>query len=301
MVSTPRVFISVPTDKHLDARQRSLKHAILNGIRNEGLEPQEFLVSGLPFRMAYNFENAREVMERCQGAVILAFARWRNKEKYWNIGNAALPTVWNHYEGALAKALEKETLVVTEEMVPPDGITWTGGGHIILRIPEPAGVEWVQTNEFQPQFRAWVNAVKARKHIFLGYSSKARATANDIIKFLQSIGVTVRDWEVDFHPGGTILDEIRDAARSTLGGIFLLTKDDDLVSGDTQYAAPRDNVIFEAGFFMQSKGRNRVLMIREQEAKMPADVGGSIYISLRDRNDITSIQTKLRDFVENKL
>ena len=81
----------------------------------------------------------------------------------------------------------------------------------------------------------------------------------------------------------------------------MFTKDDDLVSGDTQYAAPRDNVIFEAGYFMQAKSRDRVLMIREQDAKMPADVGGSIYLSLRDRTDITSIHTGLRNFVENRL
>ena len=294
MVAKPRIFISVPTDQNLDARQRSIKHAILDGVRNEGFEPQEFLVSGLALHMAYNFANAREVMDRCQGAIILAFARW-------HYGNAAIPTVWNHYEGALALALQKETLVITEEMVYSDGITWDGGGQIILRIPESIGVKWVQSNQFQLQFHAWVNAVKARKHVFLGYSSKARATANDVSKFLQSIGATVRDWEVDFHPGGTILDEIRDATRTTLGGVFLLTKDDELISGDTQNAAPRDNVIFEAGYFMQAKGRDRVLMIREQEAKMPADVGGSIYLSLKDRTDITPIHTKLRDFVENKL
>jgi hypothetical protein len=294
MVPQPRVFISVPTDQNLDARQRSLKHAILHAVEDEGLEPQEFLVSGLPLRMAYNFANAREVMDRCQGAVVLAFARWRT-------GNAAVPTVWNHYEGALALALQKETLVVTEEIVNSDGITWDGGGQVILRIPGSAEVQWVHSNAFQPHLRAWAQTVKARKHVFLGYSSKARATANDIGKFLQSVGATVRDWEIDFHPGGTILDEISDAARSTLGGIFLLTKDDDLLSGDAQYAAPRDNVIFEAGYFMQAKGRDRVLMIREQDAKMPADVGGSIYLSLKDRTDITPIHTKLRDFVEKKL
>jgi predicted nucleotide-binding protein len=179
-----------------------------------------------------------------------------------------------------------------------DGITWDGGGQIVVRIPKSAGARWVQTNAFQPQFRVWVDAVKKRDHVFLGYSSKARQTANDVLRYLQSIGVTVRDWETHFHAGGTILDEIRDAACSTLGGIFLFTHDDDLVSGDTQHAAPRDNVIFEAGYFMQAKGRDR---IREQEAKIPADVGGSIYLSLQDRSDIRPIQSKLRDFVETRL
>ena len=35
-------------------------------------------------------------------------------------------------------------------------------------------------------------------------------------------------------------------------------------------SVPRDNVIFEMGMFMQAKGRDRVLVFREQGAKMPA-------------------------------
>lgn len=290
----PRIFISVPIDGHLSARQLALKHAILEQIKREGFEPQECFTSGLPLRMAYNFANAREVMDRCQGAAILAFARWKS-------GTGAVPTVWNHYEGAMALTLHKETFVVTEEMVHADGITWSGAGQVIVKIPTRAGVKWLSTSNYESHFRAWADAVKGRKDIFLGYSSKACATAKDISNFLLSIGVTVRDWEIDFHPGGTILDEIREAACTTLGAIFLLTNDDDFVVGDTQYAAPRDNVIFEAGYFMQAKGRDRVLLVREQEAKMPADVGGSIYISMKDRRDITPIHSRLVDFVKNRL
>jgi len=44
-----------------------------------------------------------------------------------------------------------------------------------------------------------------------------------------------------------------------------------------------------------------VLIIREEGAKMPADIGGSIYLPLRDRNDITPIHTKLLDFVTKRL
>jgi hypothetical protein len=36
-------------------------------------------------------------------------------------------------------------------------------------------------------------------------------------------------------------------------------------------------------------------------AKIPADVGGGIYLPLKDRNDITSIQTKLLDFVTKRI
>jgi predicted nucleotide-binding protein len=80
-------------------------------------------------------------------------------------------------------------------------------------------------------------------------------------------------------------------------GIFLFTRDDDLAA--TPFgpeAVPRDNVVFEAGYFIHSKGKERVLVIREEGAKMPADLGGDIYASLPDRDHIGPILESLRRF-----
>jgi predicted nucleotide-binding protein len=113
-----------------------------------------------------------------------------------------------------------------------------------------------------------------------------------------SIGVKVRDWQIDFRLASVILDEIEQAAKSCLGGIFLFTADDDLAKGDESHAAPRDNVVFEAGHFMHAVGRERTLIIREAGTKMPADVGGGIYLPLADRNDSSTIESDLRRFIE---
>lgn len=297
MERAKRVYVSVPRDHHLDERQRVLKHAILDELRSKGLEPQEFQVSGLPLRSPYTFDAVREIMARCHGVLILAFARWRDPSGGEGV---AMPTVWNHFEGAFAVALKKEILVITEKNVSADGITWAGGGQIVLGAPSDAGPEWLETAYPKPQIDAWIDAVKRMDDVFLAYSSKARATANDIEKFLSSRGVSVRDWEIDFAPGATILDELLEASKKCLGAIMLLTRDDEFL-GEESFAAPRDNVIFEMGLFMEAKGRERVLVVREQGAKMPADIGGGIYLPLRDRDDITPIQIKLLDFVEKRI
>jgi len=297
MTRPKRVYSSVPQDHNLDERQRVLKHAILAELRGKGLEPQEFLVSGLPAHMAYSLDALREIMARCHGALILAFARWRDPSGGKGV---AMPTVWNHFEGAFALALKKRILVITERHVSEDGITSTGGGQIVLSAPSDAGPEWLGTAYAKSQIDGWIDAVKGTHDVFLAYSSKARATANDIGKFLSSRGVSIRDWEIDFAPGATILDELLKASKSCLGAIMLLTKDDEFL-GEESFAAPRDNVIFEMGLFMEAKGRERVLVVREQGAKMPADIGGGIFLPLRDRNDITSIQTKLLDFIEKRI
>jgi hypothetical protein len=213
-------------------------------------------------------------MARCHGALIIAFTRWRDPSGGVSL---TLPTVWNHFEGAFALALRKEILIIKEQSVSEDGITWPGGGQIVLSSPSGAGADWLETEYAKTQIDAWIEAVNRMKDVFLAYSSKARATANDIVKFLSSRGVSIHDWEVGFSPGPTILDELTAASRSSLGAIMLLTKDDEFF-GAEGYAAPRDNVIFEMGLFMEAKGRERVLVVREQGAKMPADIGGGIFI-----------------------
>ena len=52
-----------------------------------------------------------------------------------------------------------------------------------------------------------------------------------------------------------------------------------------------------AGFFAHSKGRGRVLIIRETGAKMPADLGGDIYASLEKKMDIRPIKDSIQKFI----
>lgn len=300
MARTPRnkrVYVSVPRDHNLNDSQRKLKHAIYALMSRNGLEPQEFQVSGLPLRYPYTFGAIRDIMSRCHGVLILAFARWRDPT---GAVEQALPTVWNHFEGAFAVALKKETLVITETDVAQDGITWGGGGQLILSAPPQADPAWLDTPYAKPQLEAWMLAVRDMNDVFLAYSSKARATANDINIFLTSKGISVRDWRIDFAPGATIMDELRLAVKNSLGAIMLLTKDDNYM-GEVNFAAPRDNVIFEMGMFMEAKGRESVLVILEDGAKMPADVGGGIYLPLSNRDDISPIQIKILDFIDKRI
>lgn len=300
MSLNPRIFISAPVDASLTPVQLSFKTAILKKVKQAGLEPQEFNVSGLPIRNGWTFQNVENVMQKCQGAIVLAFGRYSHT---MTINNQVIvmPTEYNHYEGALALALDKETLIIKEDFVSPRGIADTAGGSYVVSIPQNAKASWVNSNRFKSQFNAWVKKVEERHHVFFGYSSKAGNTALQITSFLRSMGVKVRDWKTDFKSGGIILDEIEESARKSLGGIFLFTKDDDLLVGDEINAAPRDNVVFEAGYFMHAVGRERTLIIREKGAKMPADVGGAIYLDLRNKKNTASIETALRKFIEDRI
>ena len=300
MIHNPRIYISSPMDKSLDSNQVAIKHAILQILENAGLEPQEFLVSGDPFSMSWGFEAADQVMSRCQGALILAFVRWRLPVSPDEM--ILVPSEYNHYEGALAISHKVPILVITEEGVTNRGIVWVGGGLPITYIPTGMTPDWLKDQLFQKRFRAWCNEIKSRPRVFLGYCSQARATSDAITLYLErTLNVKVRNYAMDFQAGGTILEEIEKASRDCTCGIFLFTKDDPLAGLDQNHAAPRDNVVFEAGYFMHAKGKERVLVIREERAKMPADLGGNIYIHLKDRNDISTIHTQLQKFLQERL
>lgn len=296
-----RIFISVPADNHLGEGQREIVGSVLELISREGFEAQRFLYSGLPASMGWNFQTVDEVMRRCVGAIVFAFPRWVIPDPH-NLDKDPMiaPTEYNHYEGAVANTLGLPTLILAERGITDRGIAWTGGGKPILFKPNDAGREWLNGETFRHRFTLWLDQVKTRHDVFLGYCSKARDTANAVNLFLTKLGVTVLDW-TEFSAGGNILDEIERASSISSAGIFLFTNDDFLEDAQGERAAPRDNVVFEAGYFTQSKGRERVLIIREEGTKMPADIGGNIYLPLPNRREISSIETQLRSFVEKRL
>lgn len=300
MIPKRRIYISSPADVHLSQDQLAIKMAILRAIENEGFEPQEFFNSGIPKMMAWRFEVANQVMSRCQGVAILAFYRWHCTPSNREDKSYDLPSEYNHVEGALAFSHKLPLLVITDRRIRTSGITLRSEGPVVY-WPGDKSSEGINDESFLSQFKGWCTQVKSRPHVFLGYCSNARNTANDIARYMEhELGLIVRDYSMDFRAGGTILEQIEDACRESACGVFLFTNDDQLM-GDEVHAAPRDNVIFEAGYFMHAKGKEQVLVIREEGAKMPADIGGNIYIPLKDRNDISGIHTQLRRFLENRL
>lgn len=129
--------------------------------------------------------------------------------------------------------------------------------------------------------------------VFFGYCSKASATAGIIKQYLESLGLKVIDWVSDFNSGRVILDEIHAAISASKYGVFLFSPDDDPVEENEKQRPPRDNVIFEAGYFMSAHGRDRTIIIVQEGAKVLADYGGHIYISLKNPRDISTIKGQL--------
>jgi hypothetical protein len=289
-----RVFVSATADQNLDDRRKALKAAIVVRLQRSNLAPQAFFEAGIAENLAWNFENVDRVMKRCVGAVVIGFPRWVvSKPAVQLIGE------YNHYEGAVAFGCRIPVLLLAERGVENRGIVWTGAGRTITFMPEDATPTWLDSQDFQRRFDAWMREVENRRDVFLGYCSQNQGTAAMIENRLIRSGATVLNYQMDFRSGRSILSEIEASAARCSCGIFLFAKNDPLLSKDGG-AAPRDNVVFEAGYFMNAKGPDRCMIIREDDAKMPADLGGAIYLQIKN-SDVAAIEKPLERFLEENL
>jgi hypothetical protein len=310
MPITRRIYVSLPADPWLSDNLNRLKWGIVEEIEKLDYTPEIFTnprgKRGLASARSWHPRDADEIARRCTGAAVLGIARWKLQTLDDKPVPVLLPTEFNYYEGALARTLGLPTLVLVQSDVRPRVVFDMNFAGYLGLFDSDADLGWLHSEKFLVPFGYWKDALEKRVDVFLGYCGRSAPIADKVKRFLLSLGAKVLDWEIDFIPGRTILEQIEQAAKRSVGGIFLFTKDDDLSEGTlTAVAAPRDNVVFEAGYFIGVKGKRNVLIVRETGSKMPADLGGDIYASLPDRGSappdqvsIAPIERTLKAFVE---
>lgn len=298
MAVVRRIFISLPADMWLSRAENDLKWAIVERIEKLGYTAEIFFdprpgQTGLSSGEAWTADKADHVMRRCVGAVILGLPRWKFPS---DSGAVHLPTEYNHYEGALAHTLGLPMLVFVQQDVLRRVVFDNTYKGFVGVISSDANRDWFRSDAFRTPFEHWKRELENRRDIFLGYCSTSTQTAIALKRFLKASGRTVLDWRTDFKPARFILSQIEEAAARCSAGIFLFTPADQLAAGGEDKAVPRDNVLFEAGYFINSKGKDRVLIVRQAGAKMPADLGGDIYAFLKSSGSIASITGAVKKF-----
>jgi len=200
------------------------------------------------------------------------------------------PSEFTHIAAAMAVAAKRPILVLKEKAVAERGTLRRAYVHTVVQMPNAVDSEWLTSTEFNEEFNKWLKLVNCHKHVFLGYSSQASTVADRIRKFIvDELHLTVFDWR-DFQPSGTIWDSIEKGERLTDCGVFLFMADDQLSRGKKKQLAPRDNVVYEAGYFA---GANTTRRSFGRSAKIPTDLGGVLYLELADRTNFSPIAAKL--------
>jgi predicted nucleotide-binding protein len=128
-----------------------------------------------------------------------------------------------------------------------------------------------QRNELLPQRNP-------RSVLFLGSSKEALPVVRAIQDAFQHDDFLVRPWTTPgvFGASRYPLEDLDRQLRISDFAVLVLGPDDLVLSRGSISAAPRDNVVFELGFFMGALTRDRTFMVipRGAETKIPSDLLG---------------------------
>ena len=98
----------------------------------------------------------------------------------------------------------------------------------------------------------------------------------------QGIEAVILDEQV--NGGDTIIEKFE--KNSDVGGAICLFTADDMgkKKGETSEGKyrPRQNVVFEAGYFMGKLGRKHVVIIADREVELPSDMSGIVYTDIQN-------------------
>ena len=237
-VVTRRVYVSLPADSWLPANLNDLKWGVVEEIKKLGLVPEIFTNprggAGLASAKSWHPRDAEEIARRCVGAAILGMPRWRFQNE--DGAPVLLPTEFNHYEGAMTRTLGLPTLVLAHRDILRRVVFDFNFAGYVGQFAEDSDLQWLHTESFQVPFQYWQRDLGERRDVFFGYSSASEETAKDIKRFLLACGTQVLDWQTDFIPGRTIIDQIAQAAARSVAGIFLFTRSRPPFRGTTSFS-----------------------------------------------------------------
>jgi hypothetical protein len=149
-----------------------------------------------------------------------------------------------------------------------------------------------------------------KPRIFLGSSATQTKLLQSLTRGLEDIA-RVEPWTASFNPGTTTLERLLELTRQVDFAAFVFARDDWTVksagaseqAGGPGQAAPRDNVVFEAGLFGGVLGMRRTFILHANGAKLPTDLLGLTCIRYGEEltaGEIRVINQKLRKAIETE-
>jgi predicted nucleotide-binding protein len=126
-----------------------------------------------------------------------------------------------------------------------------------------------------------------RPRIFIGSSSEGLQVAESIQLGLDEATECTVWNQSAFDPSKTAIESLVDISREFDCAVLVLTPDDMVMKRGATKAAPRDNIIFEAGLFTGTLGRARTFLVYCRDAKiaLPSDLAGVTAATYAERSD----------------
>ena len=134
------------------------------------------------------------------------------------------------------------------------------------------------------QRNRYVLPVNPRPVLFVGCSTESLKIIREIQTALDHDPIIVKPWtDGIFDAGRFPLESLERELEKVDFAVLVLSPDDIVISRDATNDAPRDNIVFELGFFMGSLTRSRTFLLvpRGVDFKLPTDLMGVTPLTYR--------------------
>lgn len=143
-----------------------------------------------------------------------------------------------------------------------------------------------------------------KPRIFLGSSGKQAKLLEMLTRGLEDVA-HVEPWTMSFNPGTTTLERLLELTREVDFAAFIFAQDDwtaNTPAPGSGQAAPRDNVVFEAGLFGGVLGMRRTFILHANGAKLPSDLLGltCARYAAATAAEMKAVIQQLRNAIENE-
>ena len=142
----------------------------------------------------------------------------------------------------------------------------------------------LELSERLRQRNRFVPPMNPRPVLFVGCSSESLEIGREIQSALDHDPIIVKPWtDGIFSPGISPIESLEQELAKVDFAVLVLSPDDIVISRDYSSHAPRDNIVFELGFFMGALSRSRTLLLvpRGIDFKLPTDLLGSNSLNLQ--------------------
>lgn len=128
---------------------------------------------------------------------------------------------------------------------------------------------------------------------FVASSTEGLVYAEACAIVLRELGHACQIWADPnaFQPGWTIIENLERTVDQHDSALVVVTPDTRVDSRGEHFASPRDNILFELGYYTARYGRDRVLVLRvhhlrgerrerSDEARLPSNIKGVVYLEV---------------------
>lgn len=222
-----------------------------------------------------------------KATVIVKGSRLYQREKNWTVGEMS----------ALSPEILRSATIQADEPTVAWKISHEQLEEIGSRHPRLWRLIAVDLAGRLEQRNQLIMPPNARPKVFFICSAEALEIAECIRAGLDHEDATIEIWSDEhiFPPGGYPIEALERAVDDADFGIAIAQPDDLVRSRHRQGKTPRDNVIFELGFFLSRLGRKRTLLLvpRGEDVQLPSDFKGLTPLSYKSASEHQQLSTAL--------